>query len=680
MFYRVPSADVSGRVSRLQIIALVILLLAVPLPRARAQGEAAAFERDLDASAPIELRVKNRTGRVSVLAEEESKRVSIRASSAAGLAVSERDVRVTAAAGAIQIEVEREGAAARPADGRKVRPSQAQVERERIDLTVRVPARSRVWVETEAGAVDVVGNVAEAEAKTDTGTIRADVPLDALRYSFRWTLSRPRLFSEVELPKVKEKRGGVYEISGRFPDEKKEKEKGEPEPSAEEADDTAVVEGAAVETRPTPDPKDKEALKKEEERRREEAEKKEEALKKTREEKAKTLKAEARKTLKETQIRLSLETARGVLLFGVKDEARVPSDLRERTLTDAARAIIRSGDSELIDAIRKVAPRLVGDYAQTLGDRRGGPTLGARNSSPFDVRTSAGASLARVQARVTDRTGRAVTGLTAKDFTVTEGGVERAVRDVRPTTAPFNLVLLLDVSGSVEERIDFIRKAALAFLNSAGPQDRIAIVSFRDDVQLVSEFTNDRSVLTERIKDIQAGGATSLYDALGYSLVHVLRPLRGERTGVVVLSDGDDNRSFLSFPVIVDAVYETGAIIYPLYVPSGLIPSSSAPAASATLDPTRTRFLELTTRAEEEGARLAEVSGGKYYPITRLEQLQRAYDDVAAQLRTAYTITYETGADARPESRVRVKVSHEGASVRLSPAVSVSAAVTAPAQ
>ncbi len=183
-----------------------------------------------------------------------------------------------------------------------------------------------------------------------------------------------------------------------------------------------------------------------------------------------------------------------------------------------------------------------------------------------------------MQARVTDRAGRAISGLTANDFTVTEGGVERAVREVAPTTAPFNLVLLLDVSGSVEERIDFIRKAALAFLNTAGPQDRIAIVSFRDDVQLVSDFTSDRTVLTERIKDIQAGGATSLYDALGYSLVSILRPLRGERTGVVVLSDGDDNRSFLTFPSIVDAIYETGAIVYPLYVPSGLIPSSGAHA------------------------------------------------------------------------------------------------------
>ena len=71
----------------------------------------------------------------------------------------------------------------------------------------------------------------------------------------------------------------------------------------------------------------------------------------------------------------------------------------------------------------------------------------------------------------------------------------------------------------------------------------------------------------------------------------------------------------------------------------------------------------MTSRADEEGRRLAEVSGGQYFPITRLEQLQRAYDDVAAQLRTAYTITYETDAAARPDSRVRVKVARDGASV-----------------
>jgi VWFA-related protein len=253
---------------------------------------------------------------------------------------------------------------------------------------------------------------------------------------------------------------------------------------------------------------------------------------------------------------------------------------------------------------------------------------------------------------------------------VTEDGAERAVRAVEPTTAPYNLVLLLDVSGSVEERLDFIRKAALAFVNTADPRDRIAVVSFRDDVQIVSEFTTDRQLLAKRVKNIQAGGGTALYDALAYSLVDTLKPLRGERTGVVVLSDGDDNRSFLTFPAILETVVETGAVVFPLYVPSGLIPANGTevePSDSA-LDPVRTRYLTLTSRAEEEGRRLAEISGGAYYPIRRLEQLQQAYDDVAAQLRTSYTITYESDLGARTAARVRVRVGREGATVRLSPA------------
>ncbi|HVF42882.1 MAG TPA: VWA domain-containing protein [Pyrinomonadaceae bacterium] len=671
MFYRFPYAAAAPRAPRLNKSKLFALLtLALLCAGARAGARAEGFEKVLDAASPVELRVKNRTGRVTVIAEDESKNVSVRATSAAGLPVTERDVRVTQGGASVTIEVEREQAAgARAGDGRKVVLSAAQVERERIDIVVRVPARSRVFVETEAGAVDVVGNVEEAEAKTDTGTIRADVPTDDLRYSFRWTLSKPRFFSEVELPKVKIKRGGAAEISGRFPEKKGKKEKGEAEGSG---DEETGEPGAAAETQPETTPA---ADAKAERERADEAKRK----KKEAEKQARAERAEAKRAAKDLRVRLSLETARGVVLFGVKDESHVPSDLRERKLTDAARAIIRSGDAELIGAIRKVAPRLVGDYAETLPGRGSSPVMGSRGN-PLEARAEAGSGLARVQARVTDRNGRAVSGLTAKDFTVTEDGAERAVREVQPVTAPFNLVLLLDVSGSVEERIDFIRKAALNFLNTASPQDRIAIVSFRDDVQLVSDFTTDRRLLTERIKDIQAGGATSLYDALGYSLVDTMRPLRGERTGVVILSDGDDNRSFLSFASILETIYETGVIIYPLYVPSGLIPAASAPDATRTLDPTRSRYLELTSRADEEGRRLAEVSGGTYYPINRLEQLQRAYDDVAAQLRTAYTITYESAPAARREARVRVRVAREGATVRQSPAVSVEAsAAGAPA-
>ena len=80
-----------------------------------------------------------------------------------------------------------------------------------------------------------------------------------------------------------------------------------------------------------------------------------------------------------------------------------------------------------------------------------------------------------------------------------------------PTQEPFNLVLLLDVSGSVEERIDFIRKAARDFLNTASPQDRISIISFRDDIQLISDFTTDRQLLSKKLDEIEAGGADGTF-------------------------------------------------------------------------------------------------------------------------------------------------------------------------
>jgi VWFA-related protein len=279
--------------------------------------------------------------------------------------------------------------------------------------------------------------------------------------------------------------------------------------------------------------------------------------------------------------------------------------------------------------------------------------------------------LMRLNASVTDRQGRAISGLKPSDFTVIEDGQERRVTAVEPTNAPFNLVLLLDVSGSVEERIDFIRKAARNFLSTVSAQDRISIISFRDDIQVISDFTTDRRLLSQRLEDIDAGGATALYDALAYTLVEQLKQLRGERTAIVIMSDGDDNRSFVPFGAVLEATIESGALVYPLYIPSMLIPESSVPAPQTTVDPLRTRYLTLTTRATEEGQQLAKVSGGVYYPITRLDELQRAYDDVVAQLRMSYKITYASESSGVRERRVRVRANREGASVRLSPPVNV---------
>lgn len=537
---------------------------------------AQTYKREMETPDKVSLTVRSRNGRVSVIASDDQvKRVSIEASSS-GTSVDAVDIDAVAKGSAVDIEV-------------KERNNQ-----DRIDLIVRLPSRSKVKVETQAGSVDIVGNVESAEVATNTGTIHADVPLEALKFNFMWTASKPRYLSDVELPEIKEKAAGVSRISGKLGEKDSKKEE---------------------------------------------------------------------------RVQLDFVTQRGVVLLNV-DPSMAPSDLRERPLTEAARAIVRSGDSQLIDAIRKVSPKLFGDFAKTLPAPEREPTL-QRRLPPGQFVSKLSSQLLRFNASVTDRNGRAIGGMKEADFTVYENGVERQVTNVVATNEPFNLVLLLDVSGSVEERIDFIRKAARDFLTTASRQDRIAIISFRDDIQVISNFSTDRQMLSQKLEDIDAGGATALYDALGFVLANTLKQLRGERTAIVILSDGDDNRSFVPFPAIQEAIMESGALIYPLYLPSGLIPEGSVPKPEVTIDPLRTRYLTLTTRAHEEGQKLAEVSGGVYYPIHRLEDLQRAYDDVVVQLRTAYTITYASNSTPSGNPRVRVRANREGASVRLSPVVNV---------
>lgn len=549
------------------------LLLAIMLCCTVAGATAQGLERDLSASEKATVSIKNRNGRVVVTASDDQKGVSLKAESP-GEAVAESDVVTSTKGSLVEIDV------------------RARREQDRIDLTVHVPSRAHVRVQSEAGAVDVIGNLASAEVETNTGTIRTDVPTDAVRLNLLWQASRPRYFSDVELPKVKEKAAGLFEISGTIGN---------------------------------------------------------------------------KQAKKDDRVELYFKTQRGVVIFNVQPNM-VPSDLRERPLTEAVRAIVRSGDVDMIDAIRKVSPRYFGDYAKTLPPLKEPPSLVARRP-PGLVATSAGGELMRLNVNVTDRNGRALSGLKPADFSVFENGQERQVTDVEPTNAPFNLVLLLDVSGSVEEHINFIRKAARNFINTVSPRDRIAIISFRDDIQVISDFTTDHNLLNERLKDIDAGGATALYDALGYTLAEQIKPLRGERTAIVILSDGDDNKSFVPFDAILNAVIESGALIYPLYVPSELVRESSVPAPERTIDPLRTRYLTLTTRATAEGKKLAEASGGVYYPITQLDELQRAYDDIVTQLRMSYRVTYASNVEGATDRRIRVRVNRDGASVRANSAV-----------
>jgi len=479
--------------------------------------------------------------------------------------------------------------------------------KQRIDLMLTLPERTSLRVQTTAGSVEATGNFAKIEAKTDTGTVAVDVPTEALQYHFLWTESRPRYLADFDIEKVKERSGGKFEIKGTYFDQGKPR-KSENRSTASVPQGGEVLDGAST----TKTPKAKE----------------------------------------QRPVTLDLTTARGIILLNVPPN-EVMADLRERPLSNAAKAIVRSGDSLLMEAIRRASPKYFGDYARTLPPLRTEPAFAAAKA-----RTEVPAAAIKLaNVRVTDLKNRAIDGLKASDFEITESGEPREILSVTHSTAPFNLVLLLDVSGSVENYVNFIRRAARNFVETVDRRDRVSIVIFNEDIKVLSTFTTDKGKLSESLDTFDAGGGTAYYDALAYVISDTLRPLRGERSAIVVLTDGDDNRSFLAFDSLTGSIQESGALIYPLYVPSALI-AASVQNPDADIDPVRRKYMSLSAKASGEGEELAKISGGVYYPITEISQIQKAYEDIVAQLRTAYNITYKSDPDVN-SARLRVKPRRE---------------------
>ena len=593
-----------------------LILTALILVTSLAHADAQTSTRELKINEGGTITVLNRSGRVEVTARPDITVVTLTTSS--NEPISETEVKVDAA-GSLKIETV---------------PSNTS---KRIDISLVVPERVKLKIETREGEVRVSGDVELIEAKTETGTIAADVPTDDLKYDFFWTASRPRYLSDIELEKVKEKSGGKFQLKGKFRSEDEKGRKAVGEKGRRESEPRAVATGSpdpSLESREqsstTSDSSDDSSDSKE----------------------------------KDRSVHLAFTTARGIVLLNIPP-SEVSSDLRERPLTNAAKAIIRSGDVSLMDSIRRASPKYFGDYSRTLPPMRREPSLSTRAL----IADKPGDTIKEAVVRVTDIYNRSIPGLNPADFTVAENGAPREIISVKPHTAPVNLVLLLDVSGSVDNYVNFIRKAARAFIDTARNEDRISLITFNDDVKVLSGFSTDKHKLSESLDTFDAGGATGYYDAVAYTLDDTLRPLRGERTAIVVLTDGDDNRSFLSFDSLLGAIEESGALVYPLYVPSALIATSETNNPEKGIDPLRTRYMTLSARATGEGEQLAKVSGGVYYPISQLSQIQTAYDDIVTQIRTAYTVTFHSGfapdPDNRPSPRLKIRVNKPGAFVQV---------------
>lgn len=248
--------------------------------------------------------------------------------------------------------------------------------------------------------------------------------------------------------------------------------------------------------------------------------------------------------------------------------------------------------------------------------------------------------LVTLNVSVVDRgSGRGLTGLAQGDFKVYEDGAEQTLAHFESSAAPFDLFLLIDLSGSTREVVKLIQAAALRFVAAARPQDRIAIITFAGTPVIVSPLTTDRRALRSRINLIdQPQGSTKLYDALGFAMDQFTRDASGQRRrAIVLMSDGLDSSlpnvsgdgSVLSYQSLRGLVQELDGVLYALWLNTEYEALSPDDVQPETVDLAHDRMRDL-----------AEAGGGTFYEVERLSDLAGAYERVAADLGTVYSLSY----------------------------------------
>ena len=261
--------------------------------------------------------------------------------------------------------------------------------------------------------------------------------------------------------------------------------------------------------------------------------------------------------------------------------------------------------------------------------------------------------------------------LTQKDFAVFENGTPQEIAFFASAETPFDLVLLLDLSGSTSGKLDLIRASAKRFVAAAPAADRIAIVTFTDEPRVAAPLTADRQQLQKAIEHIKKpSGGTNFWDALRYVLeTEVPQPLPAQshrRAAVVIMTDGVDNAlpdvtgegSHTSFPELLQIVRRSDAIILPIYLDTEeeSVKKHRVPSSAYVF-------------ARQQLAELAEESGNAVYQAASLKDLESVYEQVIRDLGTVYSLGYSPAnrahdgswrtikiqLPARPDLAVRVK-------------------------
>lgn len=233
--------------------------------------------------------------------------------------------------------------------------------------------------------------------------------------------------------------------------------------------------------------------------------------------------------------------------------------------------------------------------------------------------------LVLVNVTVTDPFNRLVTGLEQENFRIYEDGVEQELVHFSSEDVPISIGVIFDMSGSMSNKVDKARLAAVQFFKTANPQDEFFLVSFNDRAELTSAFTSSVEDLQNRLMYTTARGRTALLDAI-YLGMSQMRGAHNAKRALLILSDGGDNHSRYNESDIKHFVKESDVQLY----------------AVGLFDP-----LAYRNRTPEELngptllSELTETTGGRVFPVENLNDLPDVATKIGMELRNQYVVGYK---------------------------------------
>jgi Ca-activated chloride channel family protein len=277
-----------------------------------------------------------------------------------------------------------------------------------------------------------------------------------------------------------------------------------------------------------------------------------------------------------------------------------------------------------------ISPRLSGMPGASRKDTKDVQTLGLADSdAPIKVETN----LVNINARVFTSDLKTPYGVTLSksDLVVVEDGLEQNAQFFSTEAAPFDLVLVLDFSGSTAEKRNLIKKAAKRFVGVARPNDRVAMVAFADEIKLVSALTSDKEAITTAIDKLKLDGQSPVWDAFKFAHEKVVDQKPSERrTAIVFMTDGEDNASKSTFADALEMVRHGDTTVFSIFL-------NTFDAKPSDKNP-RTRVIGAY---HLKLSMLAEESGGQFYKANNLKDLNGIYEQVVSDIGKIYSIGYE---------------------------------------